>query len=514
MEAYARNDGAVEFSDATEQFNELLGFLKSPAARALEHGELEREIEVRGREVLRSVMQNHLDERARLERPQPVTGADGLRRTHLRVQSRPLMTVFGPVRVWRTGVSARGEESLFPLDAELNLPPEVQSHGVRERVAVEAARGSFEGAVEAVRRTTGALVSKRQAETLARQAAQDFDAFYQARAPESVRAGEGELVVMSTDGKGIVVRREDLREATRRAAERGGHKLEKRLSKGEKRNRKRMATVAAVYSVAPHVRTVEEVVRELRPIGDAARRRPRPQHKRVWASVAKEPEEVIAELFAEADRRDPQRLCPRVVLVDGQPAQLDNVRRQAREAGVPVTIVLDLIHVLEYLWRASYCFHADGTPEAQDWVTHRLRLVLSGKASDVAAGIRRSATLRDLPASARQAADKCADYLLNNRGYLHYDQYLARGLPIATGVIEGACRHLVKDRMDITGARWSLGGADAVLRLRALRSSGDFDAYWSFHLGRERTRNHLSLYEAGSPPASRPPSPTLRLVSS
>src|SRR5690606_39225966 len=124
--------------------------------------------------------------------------------------------------------------------------------------------------------------------------------------------------------------------------------------------------------------------------------------------------------------------------------------------------------------------------------------ILEGRSSIVAAGIRRSATNRKLKKDEREAIDTCADYLLNKAPYLHYDDYLSRGFPIATGVIEGACRHLIKDRMDLTGARWSLAGAEAVLRLRPLKSSGDFFEYWAFHEEQEFLRNHKSKYRKPS----------------
>ena len=142
------------------------------------------------------------------------------------------------------------------------------------------------------------------------------------------------------------------------------------------------------------------------------------------------------------------------------------------------------------------------TPEAEEWVTERLAAVLHGKSSDVAAGMRRSATLRNLSAKDRIGVDDCADYLLKYADFLHYNSSLALGLPIATGVIEGACRHLIQDRMDITGARWSLVGAEAVLRLRSLRSSGDFDAYWRYHENQEYERNHVARYENKRVPMS------------
>jgi hypothetical protein len=175
-----------------------------------------------------------------------------------------------------------------------------------------------------------------------------------------------------------------------------------------------------------------------------------------------------------------------------------------------LTIVLDIIHVLEYLWKATTVFNQEGTPQAEQWVDERFLEVLRGRSSQVAAGIRRSATLRGLTKAQRKAADTCASYLLKYQQYLHYSQYLDRGFPIATGVIEGACRYLVKDRMDITGARWGLLRAEAVLRLRALRASGDFEAYWSFHERCEYERNHVALYADGQVPQLLPPAGAVR----
>jgi hypothetical protein len=344
-----------------------------------------------------------------------------------------------------------------------------------------------------VEQTTAAHVPKRQVEEAAVRAAEDFDAFYAARRMEGDEDCD-DLLVMSVDGKGVVMRSEDLRPATQKAAEQARHKLGKRLSKGEKKNRKRMATVAAIWSVAAWVRTPADIVGDLRGEDSAAGPRPEPAHKRVWASVEKDPEEVIREAFLEADRRDPDHHRTWVLLVDGNKTQIRIARQEARRRGVQLTIVIDIIHVIEYLWRAAWCFHQEGDKAAETWVTERLTRVLEGKASDVAAGVRRSATLRGLGDKERKNVDSCANYLLNYKTMLRYDAALTAGLPIATGVIEGACRYLVKDRMDITGARWGLKGAEAVLKLRALRASGDLAAYWQFHTRQELLRNHVAKY--------------------
>jgi hypothetical protein len=285
---------------------------------------------------------------------------------------------------------------------------------------------------------------------------------------------------------------QDLRELTRKAAQRGQTKLKTRLSKGEKRNRKRMATVATVYTLEAHERTAEAIMGPQKEKGGNSH--PRARNKRVWASVEREPEAVTQEVFQEALRRDPHKQRQWVMLVDGDEHQLDRILACIETYRADVIIVLDFIHVLEYLWKAAYCFHSQGSQEAETWVAERALEILKGGAKEVAVGMRGSATLRGLSHNQRQSVDKCANYLLKYRAILDYDQYLALGLPIATGVIEGACRHLVKDRMDLTGARWRLQSAEAVLKLRSLNASGDFEEYFGFHKAQELKRNHSSRY--------------------
>jgi len=177
-----------------------------------------------------------------------------------------------------------------------------------------------------------------------------------------------------------------------------------------------------------------------------------------------------------------------VVLVAGAEHQLGLIRAEAARRGVAVHIVIDLIHVLEYIWKAAWCLHAAGDPVAEDWVAVKALAVLAGDSARAAAEITAEADAADLTAALRTGADACVRYLTTKHEYLRYDQALAAGWPIATGVIGGACRHLIGDRLDITGARWGLEGAEAVLTLRAVISNGDFDEYWRYHLAREHQR--------------------------
>lgn len=497
---------AEAYLPAYEQFDSLINQLRAPQSQRMTHSELETLLETEGRELLRRLLQAHLDERSPGPVAVPVVGADGQQRTHHHLHTRALESVLGEVTLTRQGYGRCGWESLHPLDAELNLPPERYSHGVRRRVAEAATQSSFDEVVATLTTHTGAHVPKRQAEQLVQWAAQDFDAFYeaqrQATAPK-VRT-TGEVLVISSDGKGVPLLKADLRPATQAAAEARQPRLAHRRSKGQKPHTKRIATVAAVYTIAPWVRTPAQIVRELHREGVEPAARPRPEDKRVWASLGHPPREVIRQAFEQAQRRDPQHTKQWVTLVDGNPTQLGLLRVAAEQYGVEVTIILDLIHVLEYLWKAAWVLHAEGDPTAEAWVSEHLGQILRGRSSQVAAGLRRSATLRDLSQKERAPLDKCADYLLKYRQFLRYNQYLAAGFPIATGVIEGACRHLVKDRMELTGARWSLEGAEAVLRLRALWTSGDFEEYWQFHLEQEHNRHHPAHYAEGKVPVPNP----------
>ncbi len=153
-----------------------------------------------------------------------------------------------------------------------------------------------------------------------------------------------------------------------------------------------------------------------------------------------------------------------------------------------MTIVLDLIHAVERLWHAAPAFHPEGSKEAAEWVMQRLQMLLEGKVGRVIGGLRQSVTKRKLSASKRRAVESAANYMHNNRQFMRYDEYLAKGYPIATGVVEGACGHLVRDRMEKTGMRWTIEGAQAILELRAADKNGDWQEFWRFRADREHRR--------------------------
>ncbi|MGW4518034.1 ISKra4 family transposase [Streptomyces sp. NPDC004393] len=502
MEPYDALPQPDPYLASRDAFERLISTLAEGPATQLTHDELEVQIEELGRELLRQIMQDHLDLRARRDveaiaadqERTVVTGPEGRPRTWREKDHGRLLTcVFGTVRVSRIAHRARGMSNVHPADADLSLPAGRHSRGLARLAVLEAARSSFDQATAAIERRCGKVLGKRRLSELVAASAVDIAAFYAAKIPTPCTR-EMPLVIQ-VDGKGVVMRPEALREATRRAAAKTAAAGRRgRLAPGEKPNRKRMATVACVFDTTPAPRRPHDIVHP--PGGRSPRRPPRPGPKaeRKWctASVIRQPEQVVANAFTQAQARDPEHRRDWIVLVDGARHQLDLIQAEAARRNVPVHILLDFVHVTEYCWTAAHAFHPPGSRAAETWVADKLTAILVGEADRAAMEMSAQAAAEHLPPARREAVAACHRYLAGHLDQLHYDTALAAGWPIATGAVEGACRHLIADRLDITGARWGLTGAEAVLQFRALITNGDFEDYWTFHAAREHQRLYPS----------------------
>jgi hypothetical protein len=261
----------------------------------------------------------------------------------------------------------------------------------------------------------------------------------------------------------------------------------KRLGKGEKRSKKKEAVVTSLYSIAPYRRTPQDVVAALLHEDPAADlpTRPRPVAKEVHATLEGKAV-ALARLQQRAEQRCGTPISQRVALTDGAEA----VQTQLQAHFPEHTLVLDIIHASEYLWEVANALLGERHPARTAWIRPRLEQVLSGATATVIAELEALAQAPEWTEAQRRVVEKTAGYYRRNQPYMHYDDYLARGWPIGTGVVEGACGHLVKDRMEQAGMRWTPAGAQAVLDLRSVRLNGDWDAYWQYH----RQQQHQRLY--------------------
>ena len=456
---------------ASLEFALLQSWLASPTVLQLPLHHIESQQQAKGREVQRLLLQTHLQNRGNGDVGPALYLPDDVVYSHRRLRARSLTTVFGTVEIVRMGYSRPGAPSIFPLDQSLVLPARSFSYELQRRLVKAAVQNPFLESVQTIAELTGVAVSKRSLEEILPDAAQDFDAFYQQRSPGPAT---GSILVAAVDCKGIPM------------VKPGGAQPTPRLTKGQKANKKRMATVAAVFTRAPWVRTPEQVVESLFPTGRRAADAPvppRPENKRVWASLLKGKTAVIQEVAEEMQRRDPSASKTRVALTDGERALQIRV-----ESTLNVTLILDLIHVLEKLWKAAYVFHPEGSLKAELWVMDRTFQILFGEVGQVVKGIRQSITKRGLSGVKRKTLEAVTGYLYRNRTRMRYDEYLANGWPIASGPVEGACKNLIKDRMERSGMRWTEQMAEAIVQLRAICLSGDFDAYWQFHIEQDQRR--------------------------
>lgn len=474
------NDGSLSSLEARREFVMLEKWMFSEALDMPLH-EVEAEQLRRSREINRKLLQAHLCARGRGDVGFHIMVEPADTETWIykrgNVNDCKQQTIFGEVVVERKAYSFPGQKSIHPIDEALELPERSFSYELQRIVTKGAIQGPFDEAIETVEEFTGVSICKRSAEEIVKDAAQDFDAFYQQRDVPSVEE-TGPILANAIDGKGIPIKKQDTAERV------------VRRKKGEKANKKKMATVAAVYTLQPRIRTPEEVVESLfrTPLEPVEKHSPpklaKPENKRVWASLKKGKDKIIQEVQEEMNRRDPKLTKQRVAVTDGERA----LQKRVIKWLTGILLILDLLHVLEKLWKAAYVFYAEGSEEAEQWVKNHVLRILQGKVSLVVRGIRQSGTKRGLKGKELKVIKDVTGYLYRNRHYMKYHEYLAAGFPIASGAVEGACKNLIKDRMERSGMRWAPDMAEAMVQLRATYLSGDFEEYWAFHIAQDQKR--------------------------
>jgi len=396
-------------------------------------------------------------------------------------QKRVYFSIFGKVSIWRPYFYASGAGGHTPLDAELSLGTDRYSDLLREILDYLGVYVPYNKAVDIFKRILKAGISTRvQQKFVADDAEYVLDYYEQKPAPTAT--DEAEILVVQADGKGVPII------------------LEKsspdpvRLGKGQKRGVKKEAIVTAVYTIAANLRTPEDVVNSFFQQNQDTKKSkispPKPQNKHIWATLDGK-ETALARLGQQVEPRQGSHIQHRVALADGCEALQERIKEQFPD----FTLILDFVHANEYLWKVANSLLGESNERREKWVKKQTELMLSGKTKQVIDDFRVRAKKKTRTKKQVEKLEKTANYFERNLKYMHYDTYLANGWPIASGVIEGACRHFVKDRFELSGMRWEQSGAENLLRLRAVAENGDWDDY---HLFRRQQR-HRRLYTSPFP---------------
>lgn len=392
---------------------------------------------------------------------------------------RRYVSIFGELSICRHvyGTRETQKHEVMPLDARLNLPDSEFSYVLQDWDQNLCVKGPYDEARESVQKMLGLGQSVGTLEQMNLEMAEQVDSFFQSQ-PTPPAKEQGSILVLTSDGKGVPMRKDEPAKSGRR-------------KKGEKANKKRMACVGAVYSIEPFVRTADDVVDEVMR-KQASENRPVPQHKQVRAELTRPidgvevngKDRIFAWFKEQVEAINPQREKPVVCVMDGERALWKKLTAWL----TGITCILDIFHVLERIWQAAHCFHPEGSDEARKFVNQRLRRILQGDVGYVVGGLKQMATKHNLRGAKLKQLQSAIGYLHNNRRFMHYDEYLAAGYPIGSGVAEGACRHLVKDRMERTGMRWRVPSAQAMLDLRAVHASDKWEDFQRYRIDAESRR--------------------------
>ena len=401
---------------------------------------------------------------------------------------RQYYSIFGRIPIERPYFYKKGVGSYTGLDEALSLGADGYSDLLRELSGYLDVYTVYEKTADIFKRLLGLCLSTRDLQQNVAEDSKDVEAYYDQKLPPAPVL-EATILVVQADGKGIPMILEDKAKAE-----------PVRLGKGQKRGNKKEAVVTSAYTIAPAVRTPEEVVASYFDLSKAEfaketqlpddHSRPKPQNKYIWATLDGK-DSALSRLSRLINLHEGDHIQERVALCDGCEAL--QLRIAIHLSGF--TILLDFIHASEYLWKVANVLLGETNPLRIEWMAEKTLLMLSGKTDQLIADFLCQAQLDQISATQRNQLKITANYFQRNLAYMDYPTYLAKGWPIASGVIEGACRHFVKDRCELSGMRWTQTGAESLLRMRAIAENDDWDAYHSYR----KTQRHIRLYGKSSP---------------
>ena len=395
-----------------------------------------------------------------------------------KAQTRIYRSIFGLYRLERAVYGTReGQKIEFvPLDNRLQLPDTRFSYLLQDwnqQLSVENPFNQVNKVLDKI------LQFKQPVDSIERMTYQSAETVEEFRKslPEIKPEEEHEIIVVTADGKGVPV----VTKVNEKPIE--THKPRK----GPKPDKKKMAVVGSVYSSVPNIRTPEAVIKSLFANKPSTNKTPRVKllNKRVRASLTRTEnnqeinatEEIFNWLETENKQRNPDNKKPLVMIMDGQPSLWTAAERLPENR----IEVLDLLHATPRIWDASKLFYTKHEAKLK-FIEERVLRILQGQVKGVIRGLKQMASKRKLSKKKTEKLRKICNYLKKNQDRMHYDKYLEKGYPIASGVIEGACRHFVKDRMERAGMRWTIKGAQAMLDVRSVYLNEHWDEFTRFRI--------------------------------
>jgi hypothetical protein len=463
------------------EFEQMIDLVTNDAAQQATADQMERGLFTQLLKLGRQLLLLFFVLRSQQSQRQEATTAEGERLPYHQDRKRDYLSIFGKVPIWRPYFYKRGIGSAVPLDAELSLGKDSYSDMLREMAEYLDVHGVYHKVADVMKRFFNLHLSARTLQAQVLTDAEDVLAYYEQK-PAPKPDAEAETLVIQADGKGVPIIVEPPAPQP------------VRLGKGQKRGRKKEAIVTTAYTTAAALRTPEGVLQSyysLKTTDEPSEAsHPSPQNKHVWATLAGK-DAALERLAQHVLTREGPHIQARVALCDGCEALQTRITSH-----FPGYVqILDFIHANEYLWDVANALFGEDDQKRLPWMIQHTRQVLSGETRAVIEEFRTLAAEPTTTTRQREQLNKTANYFERNLRYMDYATYLAHGWPIASGVIEGACRHFVKDRCELSGMRWSLTGAEQLLRLRAVVENDDWEAY---HAYRKRKR-HARLYDQPYP---------------
>jgi hypothetical protein len=419
----------------------------------------------------------------------------------------PYFSIFGELKIKRAAYASVTHEYFYPLDAQLNLPAQKYSYLLDKWVLARSAETDYREALHLVNEIFDFSFFASMPQRLGAKVAKAVDTFCE-QSPAPAAESEGSHLAISVDGKGVRLRKfERPKQATTTAMPKA------RRAKGEKPGIKKQAVVTVDFSFAPGPRTPEDIVKalfkehtpaerqqlksEVQKRRDEGVHEPRVALNKHVRATLQGKDKALNYLMERLRKRDPAGAKPVVALLDGDRSLEDALERALKTYQFDQrvdAIIVDIIHVSEYVWDAATALHGETSVQRVAWVREKLLAILNGEVGRVIGGLKQILTKTELRPAQKHALEKAITYFENHRHMMDYASYLAKGYPISTGLVEGACGSLVKDRMEKSGMLWSIRGAQSVLDLRAVKKNNDWETFWQFYIASEKNRLYADSY--------------------